>query len=215
MLAWRSCKRMFKSQRKCNINCNVGMNMLTLCEFLVFYLPFVVAFYGWTVVSCQLGFSWGSPGAVKGSCNMCNLQSQKLRAVHPCFASYVHDAVHLSEKQLHMLLQPTCQDILNISQRGRRKTTRTHPTYFCKYTGQGISSPSGHTSETLDLGFWFYSGLKMHHSALFPALFRQRRNAVLSLMLLHRQNLSMKSKKIIPTWGPFKPEFAIFEYCCA
>ena len=105
--------------------------------------------------------------------------------------------------------------IWNISQRGRRKTTRTHPTYFCKYTGQGISSPSGHTSETLDLGFWFYSGLKMHHSALFPALFRQRRNAVLSLMLLHRQNLSMKSKKIIPTWGPFKPEFAIFEYCCA
>ena len=111
MLAWRSCKRMFKSQRKCNINCNVGMNMLTLCEFLVFYLPFVVAFYGWTVVSCQLGFCWGSPGAVKGSCNMCNLQSQKLRAVHPCFASYVHDAVHLSEKQLHMLLQPTCLDL--------------------------------------------------------------------------------------------------------
>ena len=95
MLAWRSCKRMFKSQRKCNINCNVGMNMLTLCEFLVFYSPFVVAFYGWTVVSCQLGFSWVSPCAVEGSCSMCNPQSQKLRAVHPCFASYVHDAVHL------------------------------------------------------------------------------------------------------------------------
>ena len=33
--------------------------------------------------------------------------------------------------------------------------------------------------QKLDLDFWFYnSGFKMHHNALFPALFRQRHNAV-------------------------------------
>lgn len=147
MLAWRSCKRMFKSQRKCNINCNVGMNMLTLCEFLVFYSPFVVAFYGWTVVSCQLGFSWGSPGAVKGSCNMCNLQSQKLRAVHPCFASY---EVHLVEKancalRFNQNLN-TSRHLKHQPQREKENNACTSH-LFCRYAGEGISSSSGHTSE--------------------------------------------------------------------
>ena len=32
--------------------------------------------------------------------------------------------------------------------------------------------------QKLDLDLWFYSGFKMHHNALFPALFRQRHNAV-------------------------------------
>ena len=104
-------------------------------SFLVIHillLPYV-AIYGSTLVSCQLGCFWLNPCVVEGGGNTYNLQSQKLRTVHPRFATYVHKcSSHCWRKCtccFKKRLFTTCQDIWNISHKVKWKTMRAHPTY--------------------------------------------------------------------------------------
>ena len=94
------------------------------------------------------GVSWVSPGAVEGSCNMCNLQSQKLRAVHRCFGIRAWCSSPFWKATAHVASTDMSRHLTH--QRKREKENDTHTSHlFCKYTGEGISSPSGHTCQQM------------------------------------------------------------------